>query len=527
MWKMRATSTNETSLVVAAQAGDPRALDELVTANLPLVYTIVRRALGAGPDVDDVVQETLLRAVRELRTLRTPERFRSWLVTIAIRQVSTHLYRRDLADDRTVALEEAAEVPDAEFEGPTLLHLELSGQRRQVVRASRWLDPDDRALLSLWWLEVAGRLTRAELAAALGMRVPHAGVRVQRMRNQLDVSRSLVAALDAGFRCAGLTAALTGWNGVPSPLWRKRLARHTRSCPVCTRAADDLVPPERLLAGLAFLPVPVALSAAVVGKSALAGTTASAASAAALSGASGSGAVSAGGKAGGLLAHLAQVFGAHPVATAVAGSTLAVGAAVSTAAVPTFSPAPEVIAAPVVVPSTSVPTASAPSPTPPSPASPTFAGPSNTGSRSLPLGPVSLESVNEAGLVVTTADDLGVLRRVDANSDGAARVGATFEVVRGLADARCVAFRAEDGRYLRHSSWRLRLSADEGTELFRGDATFCVYAGSVPGSVSLRSSNYPHASLRHRGAEVWLDPADDSAAFRADASFRPRQPLAR
>lgn len=39
--------------------------------------------------------------------------------------------------------------------------------------------------------------TRAELAAALGTSVAHAGVRVQRMRNQLELSRSLVAALEA------------------------------------------------------------------------------------------------------------------------------------------------------------------------------------------------------------------------------------------------------------------------------------------------------------------------------------------
>ncbi|MGN9908770.1 sigma-70 family RNA polymerase sigma factor [Phytohabitans sp. LJ34] len=506
---MPASRVDETSLVVAAQAGDRRALDELVTAYLPLVYTIVRRALGGLADVDDVVQETMLRALRELRTLRTPESFRPWLATIATRQISTHLHRRQADARRTAPLDEVIDLPDADAESLALTHVELSSHRRQAVRASRWLDPDDRALLSLWWLETAGQLTRAELAAASGTSAAHAGVRVQRMRQQLELSRSLVAALEAHPRCAQLTAVVEDWNGVPGPLWRKRITRHTRSCPVCTRAAGELVPLERLVAGLALLSVPVALSAAVLLKSA----------------------VTAGVKAG-FLGQLAQAAGAHPVATAVMAGTLVAGAAVTTATwsapappgrqafgAPTSASAPRPVgSAPAVAPAPSTSERVAPSSTR---ANPTVASPSGT--PPFTSGRATLESVNAVGLFVTTGNDLGVLERADA---AASRQRATFEVVHGLADPGCVSLRVPDGRYLRHSSWRLRLSADDGTELFRGDATFCVRAGSVPGSVSLESSNYPGAFLRHRGTELWVDPSDGSAAFRADASFRPRPPSA-
>ena len=265
-------------LVIAAQAGDPRALDDLAATYLPLVYAIVRRALGEPADVDDVVQETMLRALHELRTLRAPESFRPWLATIATRQVSTHLHRWQAHAERTVPLDQVTEPPDADADAESLavVHVELSGHRRKAVRASRWLDPDGRALLSLWWLEVAGKLTRAELATALGTSVAHAGVRVQRMRGQLELSRSLVAALDASPRCPQLITALGGWDGVPSTLWRKRITRHTRSCVDCGRAADELVPLERLIAAFALLPAPLALSDAVLDKPALAGRTAGA-----------------------------------------------------------------------------------------------------------------------------------------------------------------------------------------------------------------------------------------------------------
>ncbi|MEU6803006.1 RNA polymerase sigma factor [Streptomyces neyagawaensis] len=269
----RVGRADETSLVVAAQAGDPRALDDLAATYLPLVYAIVRRALGELADVDDVVQETMLRALPELRTLRTPECFRPWLATIATRQISTHLHRRHADAERTAPLDEMTDPPDADTENLALIHVELSAHRRKTVRASRWLDPDARALLSLWLLETAGRLTRPELAAALGTSVAHAGVRVQRMRNQLELSRSLVAALEAGPRCPQLTAVLGGWDGVPSALWRKRITRHTRSCADCGRAADELVPLERLIVALTLLPAPSARFATVLERPVLDGVT--------------------------------------------------------------------------------------------------------------------------------------------------------------------------------------------------------------------------------------------------------------
>ncbi|MGY0002905.1 RNA polymerase sigma factor, partial [Micromonospora sp. I033] len=355
---MRATGRNETELIAAARAGDRRALDDLVTAYLPLVYTIVGRALDVPHEVDDVVQEVMLRAVRHLPALRDAESFRPWLTSIAVRHVGTHLARTARAERRTAALTEADAIPDADFEGAALLRADLSGQRHQTRRAGRWLDPDDRVLLSLWWLEVADELTRTELAAALGVSVAHAGVRVQRMRGQLEASRSVVAAWEARPRCPGLTGAMAGWDGVPSPLWRKRAVRHVRGCARCGRAADGLLPADRLLPTLALVPVPAGLAAALLGKLALgkAGTVAAAASALSSAGgaatggaaggagtAAGAGAAAGGGGATGtgtgLLGTIAQAIAAHPVVATVTAGALAAGAATGTARVVT-SPEP-------------------------------------------------------------------------------------------------------------------------------------------------------------------------------------------
>ncbi|MEU5394400.1 sigma-70 family RNA polymerase sigma factor [Streptomyces tibetensis] len=254
------------AVITAAQAGDRRALDELVAGWLPLVYNIVGRALNGHADVDDVVQETMLRAVDHLGSLRDPDSFRSWLVAIAVRQVRDRARRK--TPDR---LEETAASDFAEL---TVLRLQLEGQRREVAEAARWLDDEDRHLLSLWWLEVAGDLTRRELAAAVGITRQHAAVRVQRMKERLETSRGIVRALDGA--CPDLRETTGRWNGRPDSVWRKRLARHIRGCGYCGGAPEAVVPAERLLVGLALVPLPAGftLSLALGGKTAAAATSA-------------------------------------------------------------------------------------------------------------------------------------------------------------------------------------------------------------------------------------------------------------
>ncbi|TDT97489.1 RNA polymerase sigma factor (sigma-70 family) [Streptomyces sp. 846.5] len=249
----------DTAIVSAARAGDRAALDALLTEYLPLVYNIVGRALNDQDDVDDVVQDTMVRVVDHLAELRDPGAFRAWLVAIAVRQVRD---RRRLRDGGAVsplseAADEARELadPGADFVDLTILRLELSDQRRETALATRWLDGQDRELLALWWLECAGQLSRSELSEALGMSPGHAAVRVQRMKAQLDVARVVVRALDAQPPCADFAVVAAAWDGRPSSVWRKRFARHTRECIGCGEQWRGLAPADGLLAGTVLVPL--------------------------------------------------------------------------------------------------------------------------------------------------------------------------------------------------------------------------------------------------------------------------------
>ncbi len=250
----------DTATVIAARAGDPAAVDRLIAGYLPLVYTIVGRALDGHADVDDVVQETMLRVLRNLGDLREPESFRSWLVAVTVRQVRDRYRARSVAPAALVP--EDLRDPGADFTDLAITRLELSGQRRETAEATRWLDDDHRELLALWWLEAAEELTRDEIVGALDISRQHAAVRIQRMKGQLETARVVVRALAADPRCPDLTTLTADWDNRPGPLWRKRIARHTRDCRRCSPAWSGLVAAELLLATPALLaPLPALLDA--------------------------------------------------------------------------------------------------------------------------------------------------------------------------------------------------------------------------------------------------------------------------
>jgi RNA polymerase sigma factor (sigma-70 family) len=471
-----------------------------------LLYNIVGRALGGHADVDDVVQETVLRLFRDLPDLRSPASFRPWLVSIAMHQISERMRFWQQQKGRSGALSEAAEMadPSADFADLTILRLSLSGQRRQVAEAVSWLDPGDRELLSLWWMEIAGEIDRADIAAALEISAAHARVRLQRMRRQLELSRNLVAALHSPPRCPGLDAVAGGWDGRPSPRWRKRFARHLRECDVCAAVRPGFVPIERLLAGISLVPVPASLAASIAGGTLAGGAVTGAAA--------GPGATLAAGAAG----WFGQLAGMKVAAAVVAASTAAGGWYL---ALPEGSSPDQVAAAPPATGVTSAPErpgVPVGRPSPSAVARPTARfstatpAPSSTGL--VPLGAVVIRPVNDPGRSLAQRD--GKVLLVPAASAGTEDT--TFALVPGLADATCYSLRLADGRYIRHSSFRLVLATDSDP-LFRVDATYCARPGA--GGVRLQSFNYRDRYVRHRGDDIWLDPGESNADFLAESSF--------
>ena len=73
-------------LVGRARQGDEDAFASLVERHHAAVRQLVRTRLGNEHDAQEVVQETFVRAWRELPGLRDPARFPGWLRRIAERR---------------------------------------------------------------------------------------------------------------------------------------------------------------------------------------------------------------------------------------------------------------------------------------------------------------------------------------------------------------------------------------------------------------------------------------------------------
>lgn len=110
--------------------------------------------------------------------------------------------------------------------------------------------------------------------------------------------------------------------------------------------------------------------------------------------------------------------------------------------------------------------------------------------------------------------------KLDPIGSASAHRDATFKVVGGLADGSCYSFATADGGFLRHRSFLLRAERDDGSSLFRQDATFCPRTSSYSGAVMLESLNYPGRFLRHQNFRLKLDPYQYSDLYRADSAFR-------
>jgi RNA polymerase sigma factor (sigma-70 family) len=109
----RAFTTTE--LVAAARRRDPAAWDELVSRYNGLVRSVVGSYRLQQADASDAVQNTWLRALQGVNSIREPERLGGWLATTAERECLALLRRsRREVPDEAAARDCATSVPGPE-----------------------------------------------------------------------------------------------------------------------------------------------------------------------------------------------------------------------------------------------------------------------------------------------------------------------------------------------------------------------------------------------------------------------------
>jgi RNA polymerase sigma-70 factor (ECF subfamily) len=87
---------SDTALVHAARAGEKWAQEALFKRHARTVNGLAYRLLGRDEEVDDLVQEAFLAALRSLDRLENPQAFSAWLCSILVRTAHKTLRRRSM-----------------------------------------------------------------------------------------------------------------------------------------------------------------------------------------------------------------------------------------------------------------------------------------------------------------------------------------------------------------------------------------------------------------------------------------------
>lgn len=172
-------------LVAQAQPGDIAALERLLAHYFPSVTAFCQRLASSHVGAQDLVQETLLRAVIALGRLEEPERFEAWLLGIAP-NVARQGWRRALR--APLSLDAAMVHPDTEsvivgplWDAPERV-MELAERAREIERAVGALPEQLNRVVTLRYAE---ERSYADIATELGVPVSTVKWRLFDVRHRL------------------------------------------------------------------------------------------------------------------------------------------------------------------------------------------------------------------------------------------------------------------------------------------------------------------------------------------------------
>ncbi|MET0328301.1 MAG: RNA polymerase sigma factor RpoE [Luteimonas sp.] len=174
-------------LVKRVQGGDTAAFDLLVRKYQHRIAALIGRYVSDWSEVQDVAQETFIRAYRAMANFRGDAQFYTWLHRIAVNTAKNHLVahnRRPPTDDIDVEdaehFESGIRLRDSDTPERELMRQQLE---QTVMRAVEALPEELRVAINL--REVDG-LSYEEIAERMGCPIGTVRSRIFRARDAID-----------------------------------------------------------------------------------------------------------------------------------------------------------------------------------------------------------------------------------------------------------------------------------------------------------------------------------------------------
>jgi len=155
----RGSQTSDTQLaelVKQARDGNRFAFDQLIDRYQGDIHRMIYYRIRARMDAEDLTQDVFIRAYRSISRLREPQRFRSWLYTIAVNRVNDYLRKKRVRSIFKSSDEGTDIQPEADQlrEQPEALEKVLKEDFwRQVGRIAKKLSKMEREVFMLRFLD--------------------------------------------------------------------------------------------------------------------------------------------------------------------------------------------------------------------------------------------------------------------------------------------------------------------------------------------------------------------------------------
>lgn len=254
---------SDQQLAAKSSQGNERAFEVFFHRRFQSLYDFAIRIVRDSDAAADVVQTTFVKTWEQLNQGTIPENINAWMYTLARNAAIDELRRRkrttvtDFSSEETERLEAYSK-----YEPKTSISPQRALENKELVdmvwRAATMLRPEEYSLLDLY---LRRGLKPAELADALGLRRGTVYTRISRLKDSLEESIIVDFLIRRGRTdCNELNKLVSAYERADaSDRLRYHVSKHFDTCPLCQETKLRHLSPTEIFAGLALIPVPVAL----------------------------------------------------------------------------------------------------------------------------------------------------------------------------------------------------------------------------------------------------------------------------
>lgn len=175
---------NENQRVQQVLSGNTSAFSYFVETYQHMAITIAYRICGNMQDAEDIVQDSFVKAFRNLHTFRKESKFSSWLYRIVYNSAVSYIKGRIWGEENDAALLDLS--LESEFDTET--EIEASEQSEMIENILGRLPKGDALLLTLYYLEENRVKEVAEITGLNESNVKIKLYRARRLFKQIWVS---------------------------------------------------------------------------------------------------------------------------------------------------------------------------------------------------------------------------------------------------------------------------------------------------------------------------------------------------